>query len=127
MSKYLYPASQLCSSFTTQQSHSTCSSLWVVLQHLGGQKWLNLIWCHNTFTVKQAPFASAKLMSLQDLHQTCLYTGTSPQNFLISMFSNMELIDICCIANCHYRGNHCLHKSGEGVSPFLRFLLFCGL
>lgn len=57
------------------------------------------------------------------VYRTYLYTGTSPQNFLTSMFSNAKLIDICCIANCHYRDNLCLDKNGEDISLFLRFLL----
>lgn len=81
-----------------RQSYSFCSPCCVVLQHFGGQKWLNLIWCHNTFAVKPAPLASEKVMSIQDLHQTHLYIGRSPQNFLLPVFSNAELIDVCCIA-----------------------------
>lgn len=122
VSKHLQSARQLCSSFTTQ-SYSACSSCWAVLQHFGGQKWLSLIWCHNTSAVTQAPLASENLMSLQDLHQTHLHTGTSSQNFLTSMFCDAKLVDLCCIANCHYRDSLCLDKNGEDISLFFEIFV----
>lgn len=81
----------------------------------------------NTFAVTQGTLAAEKLMSVQDLHQTHLYTGTSPQNFLTSMLSNDKLIDICCIANCQYRDSLSLDKNGGDISLCLRCLLICEL
>lgn len=74
---------------------------------------MNCILCQNTLNTTQVPLAPGKIISVLDLHQTHLCIGTSPQNLLISVSSNAELIDVCYIANCHYRSKQYFYKNGE--------------